>query len=65
MAQKITTLTYLPLVETASLDPILAGVKKVDGVAQAYYGRRLEDNGILTLAVGKLNTILIYTGRTR
>ena len=54
MAQKITTLAYLPLAADASLDSALKIVKSLDGVGQVYYGRQLEDPDVVDLAVGIL-----------
>jgi len=53
MAGKITTLAYLPLAKNAPLEPVIAIIKKIEGVVEVYHGRRIEDDGILTLGIGK------------
>lgn len=53
MAQKFTTLAYIQVTEDAPIHRAIEVLKKIDGITSIYFGRRVEDNKIVDLAIGK------------
>lgn len=51
MAQKITTLAYFEISQDAPIHRAVEALKKVQGISQIYFGRRVENNNIVDLAI--------------
>ncbi|PVH97458.1 hypothetical protein DM02DRAFT_684881 [Periconia macrospinosa] len=51
MTEKITTLVYLEISQDAPVHRAVEMLKEIQGISQIYFGRRLENNNIVDLAI--------------